>query len=249
VPTRILVVDDDPRILRTLQVNLRARGYAVTVAADGAYALHAALALRPALVVLDLGLPDMAGLTVIRALRTWLPVPIIVLSGRAGSGDVVAALDTGADDYVTKPFDVDEVVARVRAILRRSVAAPAAGGPVFAVGRAVVDIRDRVVRGGDGELRLTPTEWRLLEILARDVGRVVPGRQLLREVWGPEHEGATHYLRQYVAQLRRKLEEEPSCPRHLLTEPGVGYRLVASAPDDECVPPAGAAHGPAVDDR
>jgi two-component system KDP operon response regulator KdpE len=223
--TRILVVDDDPQILRALRINLRARAYEVDVAADGATALRIAATSRPDLVVLDLGLPDMDGADVIRGLRGWATVPIIVLSGRVGSGDKVAALDAGADDYVTKPFGVDELLARIRAVTRR--AAPAeAGSPTVRIGQFTVDLADRVVRGdGGSEVRLTPTEWHLLEILARNPGKLVSQRQLLQEAWGERYQRETHYLRQYMAQLRRKLEDDPAHPRHLLTEPGMGYRF------------------------
>jgi two-component system KDP operon response regulator KdpE len=220
--TRILVVDDEPQILRALRINLRARQYDVDVAADGAAALHAAAGHHPDLVVLDLGLPDMDGVDVIRGLRGWTAVPIIVLSGRAGTAEKVAALDAGADDYVTKPFGVDELLARIRAVTRRVL--PNAGeAPAVPVGRYTVDLAGRTVT--PGEVRLTPTEWHLLDILLRNPGKLVSQRQLLREVWGPQYQTETHYLRQYMAQLRRKLEDDPAHPRHLLTEPGMGYRF------------------------
>jgi two-component system KDP operon response regulator KdpE len=220
---RVLVVDDDPQIVRTLQINLKVRGYAVDFASDGAGALRLALRARPDLVVLDLGLPDMDGLEVIRALRGWTPVPVVVLTGRSGSA--VAALDAGADDYLTKPFLVEELLARIRAVTRRRL--PASGVHAVRIGRYVVDVADRTLRGGDPSVRLTPTEWHLLEILVRHEGHLVSHRQLLREVWGPSYEDSTNYLRQYVTQLRHKLEPLPARPRHLLTEQGVGYRLVA----------------------
>ncbi|GAB2954833.1 response regulator [Micromonospora polyrhachis] len=223
--TRVLVVDDEPQILRALRINLRARRYDVAVAADGAAALRLAASHHPDLVVLDLGLPDMDGVEVIRGLRGWTNVPIIVLSGRAGSQDKVAALDAGADDYVTKPFGVDELLARVRAVTRRTTGAGEAV-PAVVVGRHTVDLAAHVVRADDGtELRLTPTEWHLLEILVRNPGRLVSQRQLLHDVWGPQYQSETNYLRQYMAQLRRKLEADPARPRHLLTEPGMGYRF------------------------
>jgi two-component system KDP operon response regulator KdpE len=218
--TRILVVDDEPQILRALRINLRARGYDVDVAADGGGALKAAAAAPPDLVVLDLGLPDMEGADVIRGLRGWTAVPVIVLSGRAGSADKVAALDAGADDYVTKPFGVDELLARIRAVTRRAGSPDTA--PTVAVGGYTVDLAARAVTP---EVRLTPTEWHLLEILLRNPGKLVSQRQLLREVWGPQYQSETNYLRQYMAQLRRKLEQDPGHPRHLLTEPGMGYRF------------------------
>jgi two-component system KDP operon response regulator KdpE len=228
--TRILVVDDEPQILRALSINLRARKYDVAVATDGGAALRVATAQRPDLVVLDLGLPDMDGVDVIRGLRGWTNVPIIVLSGRAGSGDKVAALDAGADDYVTKPFGVDELLARIRAVTRR-VTSSDANSPNVRIGRFTVDLANRVVvaAGGGGQVRLTPTEWHLLEILARSPGKLVGQRQLLHEVWGPQYQSETNYLRQYMAQLRRKLEDDPAHPRHLLTEPGMGYRFVPAA--------------------
>jgi two-component system, OmpR family, KDP operon response regulator KdpE len=219
--TRILVVDDEPQILRALRINLRAHQYDVDVAPDGAGALRAAASHHPDLVVLDLGLPDMDGVEVIRGLRGWSSAPIIVLSGRAGSADKVGALDAGADDYVTKPFGVDELLARIRAVTRRS--APVNDAAVVAVGRYTVDLATREIRP-DG-VRLTPTEWHLLDILLRNPGKLVSQRQLLQEVWGPQYQTETHYLRQYMAQLRRKLEEDPAHPRHLLTEPGMGYRF------------------------
>lgn len=223
--TRILVVDDDPQILRALRINLRARDYAVDVASDGAAALRSAVDHPPDLVVLDLGLPDMDGADVIRGLRGWTAVPIIVLSGRATSQDKVAALDAGADDYVTKPFGVDELLARVRAVTRR-LPTTNEEGPVVPIGSRVVDIANRVVRNQDGaEVRLTPTEWQLLEILVRNPGKLVTQQHLLHQVWGPRYRSETNYLRQYMAQLRRKLEAEPAHPVHLLTEPGMGYRF------------------------
>jgi two-component system KDP operon response regulator KdpE len=217
--TRVLVVDDDPQILRALRINLRARQYDVDVAADGAAALHAAAAHPPDLVVLDLGLPDMDGADVIRGLRGWSTVPIIVLSGRAEGTDKVAALDAGADDYVTKPFGVDELLARIRAVTRR--VHPSAAAAVVTIGRHTVDLGDHTVTP---EQRLTPTEWQLLEQLLRNPGKLITQRQLLREVWGPQYGTETNYLRQYMARLRRKLEDDPARPRHLLTEPGMGYR-------------------------
>ena len=223
---RVLVVDDEPQILRALRINLRARGYDVKVAADGAEALRLAATQQPELVVLDLGLPDLDGLDVIHGLRGWTAVPIIVLSGRAGSSDKVAALDAGADDYVTKPFGVDELLARIRAVTRRT-AGQASAAAIVTIGRWQIQIADRVVCGSEGTelIRLTPTEWKLLEILVQNPGKLVSQRQLLQEVWGPQYGSETNYLRQYMAQLRRKLEDDPSHPRHLLTEPGMGYRL------------------------
>jgi two-component system, OmpR family, KDP operon response regulator KdpE len=223
---KVLVVDDEPQILRALRINLRARGYDVEVAACGTEALRVAASQQPELVVLDLGLPDLDGIDVIHGLRGWTAVPIIVLSGRSGSSDKVAALDAGADDYVTKPFGVDELLARIRAVTRRA-AGQATVGATVTIGRWQIQLADRVVCRAEGteQVRLTPTEWKLLEILVQNPGRLVSQRQLLQEVWGPQYGSETNYLRQYMAQLRRKLEDDPSHPRHLLTEPGMGYRL------------------------
>ncbi|MDR8411338.1 response regulator [Nonomuraea sp. 3-1Str] len=219
--TRILIVDDEPQILRALRINLAARHYEVAVAADGASALRQAADWRPDLVILDLGLPDLDGVDVIHGLRGWTSLPILVLSGRAGSADKVEALDAGADDYVTKPFAVDELLARIRAATRR------AGGhepeaTSVAVGDHVVDLVAKRVSGG---VRLTPTEWRMVELLLRNPDRLISQRQMLAEVWGGAHVKETHYLRQYMAQLRKKLERDPARPVHLLTEPGMGYRF------------------------
>jgi two-component system KDP operon response regulator KdpE len=182
--------------------------------------LRAAAATHPDVVILDLGLPDLDGVQVIHALRGWTNVPIVVLSGRTGSGDKIAALDAGADDYVTKPFEIDELLARIRAITRRVSTPDGQAGAT--VGDHVIDLSAKTISGG---VRLTPTEWHLLEILIRNAGKLVTQRQLLTEVWGPHVGNETHYLRQYLAQLRRKLERDPSRPVHLLTEPGMGYRF------------------------
>ncbi|MFG3701934.1 response regulator [Micromonospora sp. NPDC047620] len=222
---RILVVDDEPQILRALRINLRARGYDVDVAATGTAALRAAASHPPDLVVLDLGLPDLDGVDVIRGIRGWTSVPIIVLSGRAGSDDKVTALDAGADDYVTKPFGVDELLARIRAVTRRHGTGADAASPTARVGRHTVDLGAHTVTCDDGtEIRLTPTQWGVLETLLRNPGKLISQRQLLHDVWGPGYETETSYLRQYMAQLRRKLEPDPTRPRHLITEPGMGYR-------------------------
>ncbi|WP_035284129.1 response regulator [Actinokineospora spheciospongiae] len=221
--TRVLVVDDEPQIVRALRINLTAHGYEVVTAADGAAALRAAAERHPDVVVLDLGLPDLDGVEVIEGLRGWTTVPILVLSARVDSGDKVAALDAGADDYVTKPFGMDELLARLRAAVRR--AAPVADEPVVRTASFTVDLAARKVSRAGAEVHLTPTEWGLLELLARNRGKLVPQRQLLREVWGPGYESETHYLRVYLAQLRRKLEDDPGAPRHLITEAGMGYRL------------------------
>jgi two-component system KDP operon response regulator KdpE len=223
---RVLVVDDEPGLARALAIHLRARGWDVTTAADGRSALEAASRAHPDVVVLDLGLPDLDGVEVIRGLRGWTRVPVIVLSARQDSDDKVEALDAGADDYVTKPFGMDELLARLRAAVRR--AAPAGEDlPVVEAGRLRIDLaRKKVSRDGE-DVRLTPTEWNLLETLVRYRGRLVGGRQLLQEVWGPAYGTETNYLRVYMAQLRRKLEDDPSRPRHLITEAGMGYRFEA----------------------
>jgi two-component system KDP operon response regulator KdpE len=220
---RVLVVDDEPEILRTLGITLRARGYDVVLAATGRDALARAAEQPPDIVVLDLGLPDMEGATVIERLRTWSSVPILVLSGRSDSADKVDALDAGADDYVTKPFGTDELLARLRAMSRRPVAGDEV--PRLAFGAVEVDLAaKRVTRAGD-EVRLTPTEWHLLEVLLRNPGRLMSQRDLLAEVWGPGYETAQGNLRLYMAQLRRKLEADAARPAYFLTEPGMGYRF------------------------
>jgi len=221
--TRVLVVDDEPQLLRALSINLRARHYEVRLATNGAEALKAAAAHPPDVVILDLGLPDMEGTDVIAGLRGWTEVPILVLSGRTDSLDKVEALDAGADDYVTKPFGMDELLARLRAVTRRTSEGPEQ--PVVSVGDATVDLAARRVTLADHDVRLTPTEWHLLEVLLRHPGKLLSQRQLLTEVWGPGYETAQGNLRLYMAQLRRKLEPDPARPRHLLNEPGMGYRF------------------------
>jgi two-component system KDP operon response regulator KdpE len=223
--TKVLVVDDEPQIVRALRINLSARGYEVLTAHDGASALRLAADGKPDVVVLDLGLPDMDGTDVIAGLRGWTTLPIIVLSARTDSTDKVDALDAGADDYVTKPFGMDELLARLRAAVRRSVVAGPEDEPVVRTASFTVDLAAKRVLKDDVEVHLTPTEWGLLEVLARNAGKLVAQRQLLRDVWGPAYEKETHYLRVYLAQLRRKLEPEPARPRHLVTEPGMGYRF------------------------
>jgi two-component system KDP operon response regulator KdpE len=286
--TRVLVVDDEPQILRALRINLRARRYEVTIAANGTQALDAAAAHPPDLVILDLGLPDMDGVDVIGGLRGWTAVPIIVLSGRADSTDKVEALDAGADDYVTKPFGMDELLARMRAAVRRIPAAeapprvrlgdlvidlaakrvtrqpaepampepaepamPAVQGSPGAAqgtsgppGEAVVSEGESRIRSGEGtvatgadpqlegDVRLTPTEWHLLEVLLRSPGKLLSHRQLLNDVWGPGYDNAGGNLRLYMAQLRRKLERDPARPRWLITEPGMGYRYQPPDPGE-----------------
>ncbi len=231
--TRVLVVDDEPQILRALRINLRARHYDVEVASTGAEALRLASTTSPDLVILDLGLPDLDGVEVIHGLRGWSDVPIIVLSGRSGGGDKVAALDAGADDYVTKPFGMEELLARMRAVTRRLVSAGQPDTPVVRLGAVTVDLADRVVvRGQTGSdptsgerLHLTPTEWHLLEVMLRQPGKLLSQRHLLAEVWGAAYVSQPANLRLYMAQLRRKLEPEPTRPRYFLTEPGMGYRF------------------------
>jgi two-component system, OmpR family, KDP operon response regulator KdpE len=221
--TRVLIVDDEPQILRALRINLTARQYDVVTAADGARALKSATTERPDLVILDLGLPDIDGVEVIRRLRAWTPVPIVVLSGRPDSRDKVDALDAGADDYVTKPFNVDELLARIRAVTRRLTHAET---PLSArIGRYTVDLASHTVRAGTDTVHLTRTEWQLIELLIQNPGKLITQQQLLQHVWGPAYGTETNYLRQYMAQLRRKLETDPARPRHLLTEPGMGYRF------------------------
>jgi two-component system KDP operon response regulator KdpE len=221
--TRILVVDDEPQILRALATNLRARGYEVDLARTGEAALAIAARKHPDLVVLDLGLPVMPGVQVIEGLRGWTSVPIIVLSVREAERDKVAALDAGADDYITKPFGMDELLARLRASLRR--AAPAEEEAIIETEHFTVDLAAKRVRTSDGEIRLTPTEWHVVEVLVRNAGKLVSQRQLLQEVWGPQYEKETNYLRVYLAQIRRKLEPDPSRPRYFITEPRMGYRF------------------------
>jgi two-component system KDP operon response regulator KdpE len=222
---RVLVVDDDPALLRALGINLRARKYAVDAAATGAEALETASRHPPEAVILDLGLPDMDGVAVIEGLRGWSQAPIIVLSARGAQQDKVSALDAGADDYVTKPFGMDELLARLRASLRRTPTGPDAA--VVETDSFTIDLAAKqALRAGGEPVRLTPTEWHLLEILIHHEGKLVSQRRLLQDVWGPRYETETNYLRVYMAQLRRKLEPEPAHPRHLLTEPGMGYRFV-----------------------
>ncbi|MBB6349289.1 response regulator [Nonomuraea muscovyensis] len=221
--TKILVVDDEPQILRALRINLAARHYQVAVAADGGSALREAAEWHPDLVVLDLGLPDIDGIDVIHGLRGWTKVPIVVLSGRAGSADKIEALDAGADDYVTKPFGIDEFLARIRAVARRAAVQEAELASIK-IGDHTVDLTRKAISGG---VRLTPTEWHILEVLLRNPGKLIPQRYLLTEVWGSSYVKETNYLRQYMAQLRKKLERDPAHPVHLITEPGMGYRFTS----------------------
>jgi two-component system, OmpR family, KDP operon response regulator KdpE len=219
---RVLVVDDEPTMLRALRINLRVRKYDVTTASTGREALAEARRRPPDAVILDLGLPDVDGIEVIGGLRGWSRAPVIVLSGRIGPGDKIAALDAGADDYVTKPFSMEELLARLRAALRRDDTGPL---PVrVRIGRCEIGLAAHTALDGARAVRLTPTQWRLLEILLRHPGQLVGTQQLLTEIWGPGYERYTHYLRFHMAGLRRKLEDDPSRPRYLLTEPGMGYR-------------------------
>jgi two-component system, OmpR family, KDP operon response regulator KdpE len=235
----VLIVEDEPALLRALQINLRARGYEVVTSSTGHDALVEAARHPPSAVLLDLGLPDLDGAEVIRQLRESSAVPVLVLSGRTSSGDKISALDAGADDYVTKPFSMEELMARLRALLRRD--ANPSSRQVFSIGHCTVDLVARTVMhrlddaesssaqsAGDGhadeQVRLTKTEWRMLDVLLRSPGQLVSSARLLTEVWGPSAENSTHYLRFHMAGLRRKLEDDPPRPRHLLTEPGMGYR-------------------------
>jgi two-component system KDP operon response regulator KdpE len=222
---RVLVVDDDRPLARALAINLKAHGYDVTVAHDGRAALTEVARAHPAVVVLDLGLPDQDGIEVLAGIRGWSAIPVIVLSARSTSAEKVEALDAGADDYVTKPFGMDELLARIRAAVRRAAPAPSNAVDVVTTDDFTVDLAAHRVLRDDQPIRLTPTEWSLLELLVRHAGRLVPQKQLLTEVWGPQYEHETHYLRVYLAQLRRKLEPDPARPRYLITEPGVGYRF------------------------
>jgi two-component system, OmpR family, KDP operon response regulator KdpE len=223
--SRVLVVDDDPQLARALRITLRAAGYAVLTAPDGRTALREAAAQPPDLLILDLGLPDLDGTEVLAGLRPWFTGPVLVLSARADSQDKVGALDAGADDYVSKPFDMSELLARLRALLRRGIAE--AEAPVVRTDHFTVDLPARQVTVDGAAVRLTPTEWALLSALVRAPGRLVSQRQLLQAVWGPAYEKETHYLRVYMAQLRRKLEPDPAHPRYLHTEPGMGYRFTS----------------------
>jgi two-component system, OmpR family, KDP operon response regulator KdpE len=223
--TRVLVIDDEPQILRALSTNLRARDFEVDLAQTGAEGLRRAADRLPDLVVVDLGLPDIDGVEVVAGLRGWTTVPIIVLSVRDGEADKVAALDAGADDYVTKPFGMNELLARMRAAMRRT--GPADEEPVVTTGTLEIDLVRKVVTREGAEVKLTPIEWHLVEVLVRNAGRLVSQRQLLQEVWGPEYGTESAYLRVHMAQVRKKLEPDPSRPRHFMTERGMGYRFTA----------------------
>jgi two-component system KDP operon response regulator KdpE len=221
--TRVLVVDDEIQISRALAVNLKARGYDVDVAGSGEKALQLAASRHPDAVILDLGLPGIDGTEVVRGLRGWSSVPIIILSVRDGERDKVTALDAGADDYVTKPFGMDELLARLRAALRRAV--PSDEEAIIETPHFTVDLATKRIQASGKEIKLTPTEWHLVEILVRNAGKLVSQKQLLKEVWGPRYEDETNYLRVFIAQIRRKLEPDPARPRYFITEPGMGYRF------------------------
>jgi two-component system KDP operon response regulator KdpE len=221
---KVLIADDDPQLVRALRITLAAHGYDVVAAPDGQAAIALAAKEHPDIVMVDLGMPRLDGIRVIEALRGWTAVPIIVVSGRTGSADKVEALDAGADDYVTKPFQIDELLARLRALSRRTAAS--ANEPVVSFGDVSVDLAAKLVTRDGAPVHLTPTEWRILEFLARNAGALVTRQALLKDIWGTEQVTDTGYLRLYLSQLRKKLESDPSHPRHLLTESGMGYRLV-----------------------
>jgi two-component system KDP operon response regulator KdpE len=224
--TRVLVVEDDPQLVRALVINMQARQYGVDAAPDGATALRLAAARQPDVVMLDLGLPDMDGVDVIKALRGWTRVPILVLSARQASDEKVAALDAGADDYITKPFSMDELLARLRAAVRRVEDVPLTPATTLVTtDDFTIDLLAKKATRAGHDIRLTPTEWHLLEILVTNPGRLITQKYLLQEVWGVTQSNKTNYLRVYMAQLRRKLEGDPSSPRYLITEPGMGYRF------------------------
>lgn len=226
---KILIADDDAQLARALAVTMSARGYEVVTAADGREAINAVIAAHPDVVLLDLGMPRIDGLGVLQALRAWTQVPVLVLSGRTDAGDKIEALDAGADDYVTKPFDMDELLARIRAVGRRR-ATTDDGRPTFRIGELTVDLAAKQVLPPTGPpIRLTPTEWRLLELLTANPGRLLTREMLLTDIWGPTHGTDVGYLRLYMSQLRRKLEPDPSRPRYLITEPGMGYRFTPDA--------------------
>jgi two-component system, OmpR family, KDP operon response regulator KdpE len=221
--TRVLIVEDDAQLGRAIAINLRARGYDIETAPDGSTALRIAAATVPDLVTLDLGLPDIEGTDIIRGLRAWTEVPIIVVSARDTQADIVEALDAGADDYLTKPFGMDELLARMRAASRR--APTRAEPPTIKTDQFTIDLAAKRASTPQGEVRLTPTEWRLLEVLVRSPGKLLTQKQLLQQVWGPAYETEGNYLRVYIGQLRQKLEKDRTNPRHLITEPGIGYRF------------------------
>ena len=223
---RILIADDDPQFLRALRITLGARGYEVLLARDGQHALEMAIDHKPDIILLDLGMPRLDGVKVIEAVRGWSSAPILVISGRSGSAEKVEALDAGADDYVTKPFSMDELLARIRVLTRRIGQDEGDEEPIVAFGSVWVDLAAHTVTRDGANVRLTPTEWRGLGLLIRNEGRLVTRQTMLSQVWGSEHVTDTGYLRLYISQLRKKLEPEPSRPRYLITDAGMGYRLV-----------------------
>jgi len=223
---KILIADDDPQLVRALRITLAAHGYDVVAVADGAAAVAAAGQTHPDLVMLDLGMPQLDGVQVIHALRGWTSVRILVVSGRTGSADKVEALDAGADDYVTKPFQIDELLARLRALGRRASASASDTAPIVRFGDVEVDLAAKLVTRAGIRVHLTPTEWRMLEFLARNPDALVTRQILLRDIWGTDQVTDSGYLRLYMSQLRKKLEADPARPRHLITEQGMGYRLV-----------------------
>ncbi|MBL3699577.1 response regulator [Leucobacter luti] len=233
---KILIADDDPQLLRALRITLTSQGYEILTAIDGATAITAAITHHPELLVLDLGMPNLDGVEVIHAVRGWSQAPILVVSGRAGTADKVEALDAGADDYLTKPFSVEELLARVRALTRRLPRGVAEAVPelTVALGEVTIDLAARSVvdtaHGGRRQIRLTPTEWQMIDLLIRNAGRLVTRQTLLTHIWGTDHVTDTGYLRLYISQLRKKLERDASAPRFLITEPGMGYRLELDAP-------------------
>jgi len=226
---KILIADDDPQLLRALRITLGAKGYEILTAADGTQAIALAVDHRPALFILDIGMPQIDGIEVIRGIRGWSDSPILVISGRSDAADKVEALDAGADDYVTKPFSVDELLARIRALTRRLP--HEAPRPIVRLGEVTVDLAAHTVvdasEGAPRQIRLTPTEWQVLELLVRHAGKLVTRQMLLTDIWGTDHVKDTGYLRLYLSQLRKKLEPDPARPRYLITEPGMGYRLRA----------------------
>lgn len=226
---KVLIADDDTQMLRAVRITLAARGYEVVTASDGKQALDAAIDTHPDLVVLDLGMPGLNGIEVIQAIRGWSQLPILVVSGRSESWEKVEALDAGADDYVTKPFSADELLARIRALTRRTPAAT--GEAIIEFGDVTLNLASHIVTRRGAPVRLTPTEWRLLEVLVRNHDKLVTRETLLTEVWGPQYTTDSGYLRLYVSQLRKKLEVEPSAPRYLITDAGMGYRFVSAGED------------------
>ena len=223
---KILIADDDPQILRALRITLGARGYEILLARDGQHALEMAVDHKPDIILLDLGMPRLDGVQVIEAVRGWSQAPILVISGRSGSAEKVEALDAGAEDYVTKAFSMDELLARIRVLTRRIGQDEGDSEPVIAFGSVRVDLTSHTVTRDGADVRLTPTEWRVLELLIHNEGRLVTRQTMLSQVWGSEHVTDTGYLRLYISQLRKKLEPEPSNPRYLITDAGMGYRLV-----------------------